>query len=147
MPKMTRHEKKQYYAKQILEVLYKYYDFGDQKKYYGNNKSFEKLQTILHFTDGDNKIEHVIHMDSKLSALRNGFIRTIKRIDELDISFDKKQKTFYDLIDLYYAMHINLITQMDTIMRDTKRSFDPEKNEDAYVYQTKLKTRKVKLRK
>ena len=136
MKDLTRHQKKEYYSKLSDRFGHLYYDpnrLGQESK----------LFIILNF-DITDKLSAKIYKDSKLSALRNGMLRTFDTIDHMNISEERKRNTICDLIDIYYEMYQDLYMKITRYMYEAKKEVNPKVNEDAYVYVTKLKTRKVK---
>ena len=136
MRDLTRHQKKEYYSKLSDHFNYLYYDPNRLSQ-------SSKLRIILDF-DVTDKLSAKIYKDSKLSALRNGMLRTFNTIDHMDISRERKENTINDLIDIYYEMYQDLYMKITRCMYETKSEVDPKVNEDAYVYVTRLKTRKIK---
>ena len=101
-------KKKEYYSKLSDRFGHLYYDpnrLGQESK----------LFIILNF-DITDKLSAKIYKDSKLSALRNGMLRTFDTIDHMSIPKERKTDIIYDLVDIYYSIyHIFFIHQsMDT---------------------------------
>ncbi|MGN0973617.1 MAG: hypothetical protein ACI4OT_02615 [Bacilli bacterium] len=134
---MTRHEKQKYYEDLALRC--------SRYVYLKDEEIGDKFFTMIRFdymarTD----LQRRIYKDSKLSAVKHGFLRTFDKIDKSFINKEKKRKLIYQMIDVYYDAFDNIKTQIDDISTKVKIKYCIYNNDDALECLTKEETRKVK---
>ena len=119
----------------------------------GNKEGLNALVNIEKFTGFNDMLLVLIeklsrgkkfYKDSKLSAVKHGFLRTFDKIDKSFINKEKKRKLIYQMIDVYYDAFDNIKTQIDDISIKVKIKNCIYNNDDALECLTKKETRKVK---
>ncbi len=149
---MTRHEKRKYYDL-LVQVGKKYIEDGEMESKYNRMTEnlgsyyFKYVKSNINPTDMY-KVKNEVYKNSKLSALRNGFLRTVEKIDKSLMSYEKKQRLLYEMIDIYYLIYEDFMEQISMAVDEVEQCYPgiTRKNKDAMVCRVHEKTKKMKRR-
>lgn len=149
---MTRQEKRKYYG--LLIQLEKKYieDDGMESKYNRMTENlgsyyFKYVKSNINPTDMY-KVKNEVYKNSKLSALRNGFLRTVEKIDKSLMNYEKKQRLLYEMIDIYYPIYEDFMEQISMVVDEVEQCYPgiTRENKDAMVYMVHQKNKNMKRR-